>query len=45
MSAHSNSVCIRYWGACCNEGAYLVGVLVIIKKRESRGRSQAGRDA
>ena len=45
MSAHSNSVCIRYRGACCNEGAYSVGVLVIIKKTESRGRSQAGRDA
>ena len=34
MSAHSNSVCIRYRGACCNEGAYSVGVLVIIKKTE-----------
>ena len=45
MSAHSNSVRFRYRGACCNEDAYSVGVLVIIKKTESRGRSQAGRDA
>ena len=45
MSAHSNSVRFRYRGACCNEDAYSVGVLVIIKKTESRGRSQVGRDA
>ena len=45
MFTHSDSVCFRYRGACCNEGAYSVGALAIINKTESRGRSQAERDA
>ena len=45
MSAHSNSVCFRYRGARCNEGAYSVGALAIVNKNRIEGAltSRTGR--